>query len=160
MENKYNPLLPYGFQLLTPNVASAALNGQSHLILTMSDGSVIDAGIVQALPGRDGTNGINGINGINGTNGTNGTNAPLNLSIRQVGSNGLVTPERFAWPVSITVSQVLLMSNASDISVTIAGVDYDKTTLVGVTIPIGTELIINHITIVAGQENANAIIIF
>jgi len=138
-------------------IISAGLNDDSHLIITMSDNTTIDAGLIIALPG---INGITPVKGVDYFDGINGTSAPLNLSIRQIGSNGLVTPERFAWPVNITVSQLLLMSNASDISVTIDGVNYDKTTLVGVTIPIGTELIINHITIAAGQENANAIIIF
>ena len=135
-------------------IVSAGLNDANHLIIAMSDNTSIDAGAIQALPGRDGTN------GTDGTDGTNGTNAPLNLSIRQIGSNGLVTPDFFAWPIDITVSNLLLMSNASDISVTIGGENYNKTNLIGVTIPAGTELVINNITIVAGQEKGEAIIIF
>ena len=86
-------------------IISAGLNDDSHLIITMSDNTTIDAGLIIALPG---INGITPVKGVDYFDGINGTSAPLNLSIRQIGSNGLVTPERFAWPVNITVSQLLL----------------------------------------------------
>jgi len=55
---------------------------------------------------------------------------------------------------------VQLTSNCSNISVTINGTAYNATSLIGVTIPTGTELTINDLIIKAGYNSANAIIIF
>jgi len=45
------------------SVTSGTVNATGNLILTMSDGSTIDAGVVK---GADGANGLNGTNGLNG----------------------------------------------------------------------------------------------
>lgn len=46
------------------NISGATVSG-GNLLLSLSNGTVINAGVVQGAPG---TNGINGINGTNGTN--------------------------------------------------------------------------------------------
>lgn len=55
------------------NISGATVSG-GNLLLSLSNGTVINAGVVQGAPG---TNGINGINGTNGTNWTNGTNGAV-----------------------------------------------------------------------------------
>jgi hypothetical protein len=92
--------------------------------------------------------------------GADGISAPLNLSLFKSTSNGIVSPQLFKWISNLTVSSVQLMSNCADISVTIGTTTYNHTTLVGVALSSGTQLTINDITVVAGQTNANAIIIF
>lgn len=89
-----------------------------------------------------------------------GASVPVNISIFKRGANGIVDPQIWSWINNVTVTSVRLMSNCIDISVTIGTTTYDHTTLVGVTIPAGTEIIINDISIAAGKNNANAIIIF
>jgi len=91
--------------------------------------------------------------------GTNGTPAPLNISLFKTGANGIVYPQRFKWTSSKTISSVQLMTNCISISVTIGATNYDQTSIIGVTLPTGTELVINDILIQTGYNNANAIII-
>jgi len=95
-----------------------------------------------------------------GTNGNDGTSVPVNLSIFKPDANALALPVGFKWINNITVTSVQLMTNCSGISVTIGATTYNQTTLIGVTLPAGTQMVINDLTIVAGQNNANAIIIF
>lgn len=111
-------------------------------------------------------NGANGNNGYTPQKGTDyfdgdpGTSVPVNLAIFKPSANAIALPVGFKWINNITVTSVQLMTNCSGISVTIGANTYNQTTLIGVTLTAGTEMIINDLTIVAGQTNANAIIIF
>jgi len=54
-------------------ITSATVNGAGELIITLSDGNTINAGVVK---GADGTNGANGTNGTNGATGPQGPAGP------------------------------------------------------------------------------------
>jgi len=83
----------------------------------------------------------------------------ITVSIFKEGINGVTTPQILpAYSMNKTITSVQLASNCSEIDVTVNGVHYNALTLVGVIIPANTELIINDMTIVAGQSNANAIL--
>lgn len=123
---------------------------------TTDNPKLTEAEWVAALKGDKGDKGIDG---IIGSNGQDGTSVPVNISIFKTGANGITLPQKFKWINDITVTSVELMDNCSGISVTIGATTYNEITLVGVTIPAGTQLIINDLTIVAGETNANAIII-
>jgi hypothetical protein len=60
----------------------------------------------------------------------------------------------------LTVREVRLMSNAAGISLQTGGETYSEETFIDVEIPAGQELSVTDIDIEAGQEQANAIIIF
>lgn len=128
----------------------------SYLDTTTDNPKLTEADWVAALKGDKGDKGIDG---IIGSNGQDGTSVPVNISIFKTGANGITLPQKFKWINDITVTSVELMDNCSGISVTIGATTYNEITLVGVTIPAGTQLIINDLTIVAGETNANAIII-
>lgn len=128
----------------------------SYLDTTSDNPKLTEAEWVAAMKGDKGDKGIDG---IIGSNGQDGTSVPVNISIFKTGANGITLPQKFKWINDITVTSVELMDNCSGISVTIGANTYNQITLVGVTIPAGTQLIINDLTIVAGQTNANAIII-
>lgn len=49
------------------SVTGAAINGAGHLILTLSAGGPIDAGVARGADGRDGTDGATGATGERGT---------------------------------------------------------------------------------------------
>jgi hypothetical protein len=121
------------------NVTNTQVNSNGDLIITLSNSNIINAGHVV---------------------GPKGDSTPVNVVINKIGSNGLVYPIIFKWSTNLTVSNVELTSNCSDISVTISAITYNHTTLIGISLPSGTEMIINDITITAGYTNANAIIIF
>jgi hypothetical protein len=53
-------------------IASATVNGAGELILTLNDGSTINAGVVVGSNGANGADGANGANGADGANGANG----------------------------------------------------------------------------------------
>jgi len=78
------------------------------------------------------------------------------ITIFKQGANGVVFPQLIpAYTVNKTITHLQLASNCSDIDITIDGVDYNKTNLEGVVIPLGTEIIINDLMIMAGYENSN-----
>jgi hypothetical protein len=110
--------------------------------------------------GDQGIQGIKGDDGQPGANGKDGISIPVNLSISKQGTNGIIYPQLYKWITNLTVSSVQLISNCSDISVMINGILYNAISLIGVTIPKGTELTINDLIIKAGYNSANAIIIF
>ena len=84
----------------------------------------------------------------------------LAIFVEKRGFDSLVHPKHFRWKTSLTVSSVILSGNASGASFTVAGVDYNETTLVGVTIPVDTDLIINDIVIITGFDTGSMTIIF
>ena len=111
------------------------------------------------LVSLNGAPGFTPVKGIDYNDGAPGTSAPLNISLFKTGANGIVYPQRFKWTSNKTVSSVQLLINCISISVTIGATTYDQTSLIGVTLPAGTELVINDILIQTGYNNANAIII-
>ena len=95
------------------------------------------------------------------TNGINGTNAPVTMAIYQIGANGMALPRKLpAYPYDRIISAVRLSSDCSGLSAKIGATDYNHITLVGVTIPANVELIINYLTVSAGNDSADALIIF
>lgn len=85
---------------------------------------------------------------------------PVVVSVFKQGSNGFTYPQIFKYTNNLVVTSVKLMTNCAGLSVTIAGVTYTHATLVGVALLANTEMIVNDLTITAGQTNANALIIF
>jgi hypothetical protein len=130
---------------------TTSINSAGHLILTFSDLSSQDAGLVV---------GAQGANGAPGTPGTNGISTPVNFCLFKTTANGVLPYTDFGWITNLKVTNVILSSSAADISVTIGGTVYNKITLIGVTIPTGTKMTNLDITISAGYNSANAIIIF
>lgn len=55
-------------------ISSAVVDGSGHLILTLTNNSVVDAGLVKGDDGQDGADGADGAPGADGQDGTNGTN--------------------------------------------------------------------------------------
>lgn len=158
-ENRMEYVVGAYIQRVKPEVLSGGVGKsayQSYLDTTADDPKKTEAEWVAALKGDKGDKGIDG---IIGSNGQDGTSVPVNISIFKTGANGITLPQKFKWINDITVTSVELMDNCSGISVTIGANTYNQITLVGVTIPAGTQLIMNDLTIVAGETNANAIII-
>ena len=85
---------------------------------------------------------------------------PQSLSLSKSGANNSPNPQRFQWFTTKTISRVLLTINCSGISVSINDITYNETTLVGITLPALTDLVILDVLIQTGYDNANAIIIF
>lgn len=102
----------------------------------------------------------NGTVGADGAPGQNGTSVPVNWCLFKSGANGIVNPQFFKWITSLQVQSVQLMDNTTDVSIQVGEIVYDKTTLVGVSIPAGTTIKALDIAINAGYDNGNAIIIF
>jgi hypothetical protein len=75
-------------------IQSATVNGSGHLIITLTNSVIIDAGLVK------GTNGTNGTNGVNGTNGTNGTNGADNISLLYKNLTDYSTATTGSWVTS------------------------------------------------------------
>lgn len=78
----------------------------------------------------------------------------------KLGINGEVVPTPFMWYEDLKVKQVILMSNAADISVTIGANTYNSNSLIGAALPANSEMTDFDITITAGSNQGNAIIIF
>lgn len=92
--------------------------------------------------------------------GNPGESTPVNLKLRKEGANGITYPTKFKWVTNLIVSSIELLSNCSDISVTIGSTTYTKNTLPGIVLYANTEITINDITISAGYSYADVIIIF
>src|ERR1035437_3694319 len=65
---------------------------------------------------------------------------PMNFSLFKSGANGLIPATSFSWVYNLTVTQVILQDFASDISATISGTTYNKTTLIGIPLSSGTKM--------------------
>jgi hypothetical protein len=92
--------------------------------------------------------------------GSSSSTTDIVLAVAKSGINGEITPAVFSWISDLTVREVILMSNAVDIIFQIGTETYDKNTIIGQEIPAGEELLIRDIEIEAGEDQANAIIIF
>lgn len=55
-------------------IKTAEFSSKGELIITLSDGTILNVGKVAGTDGKDGANGKNGTNGKDGLNGTNGVN--------------------------------------------------------------------------------------
>jgi len=92
------------------------------------------------------------------------TIAPVNISFFKSGANGTTYPQRFKWTADLTVSEIILTSNCTNVSIsrdrsgTIT--TYDKDTIIGIVFYSSDNLILNDMTIQAGYDNANAILVF
>ena len=84
----------------------------------------------------------------------------VTLSIFKQGINGVVFPALFSWSTPLKVKQVILMSNVIGASFRIGTINYTATTIIGVELPADTEMSILDLTIKAGFDTGNAIIIF
>ena len=72
------------------SITDATIDNDGHLILTLSDDSTIDAGVVK------------GANGSNGTNGTNGTDGRGITSIEKTSTSGLIDTYTITYSDSTT----------------------------------------------------------
>lgn len=61
-------------------IASSEINKNGELVITYSNNTVDNLGIVVGADGKDGTNGTNGVDGIDGKDGIGITNAEINTS--------------------------------------------------------------------------------
>lgn len=61
-------------------IASSEINKNGELVITYSDNTINNLGVVVGADGKDGTNGTNGIDGTNGKDGIGITNAEINIS--------------------------------------------------------------------------------
>lgn len=61
-------------------IASSEINKNGELVITYSNNTVDNLGVVVGADGKDGTNGTNGVDGIDGKDGIGITNAEINTS--------------------------------------------------------------------------------
>lgn len=87
-------------------------------------------------------------------------NNTVQMYVTKQGINGEVYPSVFQWPDNLKVKQVILMSNAGGIIIKIGENTYTDRNLVGVAVIAGTEVIIQDITIAAGNDSGNVLLIF
>ena len=92
-------LLLVGCSSTNNSIVDAKIDDSGHLMITLTDGTVIDAGKARGEDGKDGKDGIDGKDGVNGTNGidgidgadgkdgVNGSNG-TNGTVMEVGENG------------------------------------------------------------------------
>jgi len=98
---------------------------------------------------------------LSSLHGMPGNNAPATMAIFQIGANGTVLPRKLpSYSYDRTISDVRLSSDCLGLYATIGVTNYDHITLIGVTIPRNIELKINNLTIKAGSDSADALIIF
>ena len=63
-------------------ITSATVNGAGELIITLSDGSTINAGVVKGADGADGADGVDGADGADGADGVDGADGAAGPSQR------------------------------------------------------------------------------
>lgn len=117
---------------------------------------------IQGVPGSKGDKGDKGDTGAQGAQGTTGTagiSVPVNVTIFKTSANGVVPVTNFKWITNLTVSQVIL-SDVDDISVMIGSTTYNKTTMIGISLPTGNKMTNMDITISTGYNSGQATIIF
>ncbi len=101
-------------------VVSVAINGTGHLLVTLSDGNVIDAGVAK---GADGAAGATGPKGDTGATGANGIGVPAGGSTGQVLRKTNGTDYNTSWitltglPTGGTTGQVLAKSSNTNYAV-------------------------------------------
>jgi hypothetical protein len=118
---------------------------------------------IQGIKGDDGETGAKGDTGergADGVTGANGTSVPVNVSFFKSGANGIIPMTSFSWISNLIVSQVILQDYATDISATINGVTYNKTTLIGIHLDLGVKMTNIDMTLITGQNTGSATIIF
>lgn len=117
-------------------IVKAAVNDSGELIIRMSDGSLINAGIVNGKDGKDGQDGLNGIDGKDGKDGKDGTDGldgsipildmPVSISADE---DNIVIPPDIPATVSAVSSDDVFITDTEDPSLLTgyAGNDTDVT---------------------------------
>jgi hypothetical protein len=82
------------------------------------------------------------------------------LFVEKIGLNDLIYPKYFRYDKDLTVKSVVVSANAVGATFSMAGEDYDHDSLAGVSIPAGTDLVIEDIDIAAGQDVGSITITF
>lgn len=72
------------------SITSATINGSGHLLLTLSNSTVLDAGYVVGPAGTNGVDGVDGTNGVDGAPGADGVDGRGVASMAIDGSNHLI----------------------------------------------------------------------
>jgi len=109
-------LLSFSFTLSSCNsndavgIENAQINENGELVLTYSDGTEQNLGVVVGKDGADGTNGVDGKDGVNGQDGTDGADGSLNItangsSIPAASSKGLRSAVSIVCNFQATVQQ-------------------------------------------------------
>ena len=83
----------------------------------------------------------------------------IKIAVSKNGANGMILPQLYPNTKDRTITEINLASNCNGISVTIGTTTYNQTTIIGIILLAGQELIINDVLIKAGLNNANAVII-
>jgi hypothetical protein len=84
----------------------------------------------------------------------------MKLFVEKNGINARIYPKYFRYMTDITVANVILAGNAAAASFSIGGTTYDATTIVGVTLPAETDLVIEDIDIEVGYDTGSLTIVF
>jgi hypothetical protein len=82
------------------------------------------------------------------------------LFVEKLGINSLIYPKYFRYDKALTVSKVILSGNATGASFRVEGTEYNQETIIGTTVPVGVDLIIEDINIAAGYDTGSMTIIF
>ena len=74
-------------------IKTAAFSAKNELLITLTDGTVLNLGVAKGVDGKDGTNGKDGTDGKNGTNGKDGINGidgkdGVGITAANINSNG------------------------------------------------------------------------
>ena len=88
-----------------------------------------------------------------------GGDGVLQLAISKQGFNGELSPVVYPVDRQRTVIGYKLGSNATDFSVTINSVNYTKADVTNVVVPVNTEIKINDVTILTGNDTGNVVLI-
>ena len=81
------------------------------------------------------------------------------VAITKQGFNGELSPVVYPVDRQRTVIGYKLGSNATDFSVTINSVNYTKADVTNVVVPVNTEIKINDVTILTGNDTGNVVLI-
>ena len=121
------------------SIRTAVVNSNSHLILTMSDNSQVDAGIVAGPIGPAGVAGVAGLQGPTGATGPQGSQGPVGLSGTN-GTNGINgtngTPGSNAYLTAVsanTVSGIVTVAGTYRIIVNLYGTTVGSTNFISPT---------------------------
>lgn len=82
------------------------------------------------------------------------------IAITKYGINGNVYPTSYPVDKSRTITGYRLSANCTDFSITIGASSYTKANITNVVVGAGVELVVNDLTIVAGQNVANAVLTY
>ncbi|MGN1082889.1 MAG: hypothetical protein ACI4SJ_05020, partial [Candidatus Avispirillum sp.] len=98
------------------SVKTASFSEKGELLITLSDGTVLNLGKAVGTDGKDGTNGINGTNGVDGKDGVNGQDG-VGITAAQINADGQLVITLSDESV-INLDKVVGMNGSDGISVT------------------------------------------